>query len=51
MFRGAASPPAWTEPGRLLVQPGGTHLTANPVITVDGDDATAETDMITLAAW
>jgi uncharacterized protein (TIGR02246 family) len=48
MFRGAASPPPWTEPGRLLVQPGGMHLTGNPVITVDGDDATAETDMVTL---
>jgi uncharacterized protein (TIGR02246 family) len=48
MFRAAASRPAWTEPGRLLVQPGGMHLTGNPVITVDGDDATAETDMVTL---
>jgi len=48
MFRGAGSPPAWTEPGRLLVQPGGMHLTGNPVIVVAGDDATAETDMVTL---
>jgi hypothetical protein len=48
MFLAAPSPPAWTEPGRLLVQPGGMHLTGNPVITVDGDDATAETDMVTL---
>jgi uncharacterized protein (TIGR02246 family) len=48
MFQGHASPRAWTEPGRLLVQPGGMHLTGNPVIVVEGDDATAETDMVTL---
>jgi ketosteroid isomerase-like protein len=48
MFRDRPSPGAWTQPGRLLVQPGGMHLTGNPVITVDGDDATAETDMVTL---
>jgi hypothetical protein len=38
----------WTTPGALLVQPGSTHLTSNPVIDVDGDRATAETDMVTL---
>jgi uncharacterized protein (TIGR02246 family) len=48
MFGGPPSPPAWTQPGRLLVQPGGMHLTGNPVVVVDGDDATAETDMVTL---
>ncbi|HEY3672389.1 MAG TPA: nuclear transport factor 2 family protein [Acidimicrobiia bacterium] len=37
----------WTEAGGLLVQPGSMHLTTNPVIDVDGDAATAETDMIT----
>ncbi len=37
----------WTEPGELLKQPGSTHLTSNPVIDVDGDRATAETDMLT----
>ena len=48
MFRGAAPATRWTEPGHLLEQPGGTHLTSNPVIDVDGDVATAETDMVTL---
>jgi uncharacterized protein (TIGR02246 family) len=48
MFRGAGGAPRWTEPGELLKQPGTMHLTTNPVIDVDGDSATAETDMITL---
>jgi uncharacterized protein (TIGR02246 family) len=48
MFRGVAARPAWTEPGELLKQPGNMHLTTNPVIDVDGDAATAETDMVTL---
>jgi ketosteroid isomerase-like protein len=47
MFAGGADRPRWTEPGGLLLQPGSTHLTTNPVIDVDGDLATAETDMIT----
>ena len=38
----------WTDPGELLKQPGSTHLTSNPVVDVDGDTATAETDMVTL---
>jgi hypothetical protein len=37
----------WTEPGELLKQPGVLHLTTNPIIDVDVDSATAETDMIT----
>ena len=49
MFRGATPTTRWTEPGHLLEQPGGTHLTSNPVIDVDGDVATAETDMVTLS--
>ena len=48
MFAGATIAPSWTKPGGLLVQPGSTHLTSNPVIDVDGDTATAETDMVTL---
>jgi hypothetical protein len=48
MFRGGTAPPAWTEPGQLLKQPASMHLTSNPVIDVDGDAATAETDMVTL---
>jgi uncharacterized protein (TIGR02246 family) len=47
MFGGAAHR-AWTELGGLLLQPGSMHLTGNPVIEVDGDVATAETDMVTL---
>jgi uncharacterized protein (TIGR02246 family) len=48
MFQGATVAPKWTEPGHLLEQPGAIHLTTNPVIDVDGDTATAETDMVTL---
>jgi hypothetical protein len=48
MFGGGAGRPRWTEPGGLLRQPGSMHLTGNPVIDVDGDTATAETDMVTL---
>jgi ketosteroid isomerase-like protein len=48
MFRERPPARAWTEPGGLLLQPGGMHLTGNPVVTVDGDTATAETDMVTL---
>jgi uncharacterized protein (TIGR02246 family) len=48
MFRGARAAPRWTEHGELLKQPGVMHLTTNPVIDVEGDSATAETDMITL---
>ena len=47
MFGGGANRPRWTEPGGLLLQPGSMHLTTNPVIDVDGDLATAETDMVT----
>jgi len=48
MFRGGGAAARWTEPGHLLEQPGGTHLTSNPVIDVEGDVATAETDMLTV---
>ena len=39
MFGGGGQRPGWTEPGRLLVQPGSMHLTTNPVVAVDGDVA------------
>jgi hypothetical protein len=45
---GGANPRTWTEPGELLKQPASTHLTSNPIIDVDGDTATAETDMVTV---
>jgi hypothetical protein len=45
---GGMDPRAWTEPGELLKQPGSTHLTSNPIIDVDGDTATAESDMVTV---
>jgi hypothetical protein len=45
---GRGSQPPWTAPGELLKQPGSAHLSSNPVIDVDGDAATAETDMVTL---
>ncbi len=41
---GKADPPRWTEPGELLKQPRSSHISSNPVIDVDGDTATAETD-------
>jgi uncharacterized protein (TIGR02246 family) len=36
----------WTERGELLKQPAAAHWSSNPVITIDDDVATAETDMI-----
>ncbi|HVN52593.1 MAG TPA: nuclear transport factor 2 family protein [Acidimicrobiales bacterium] len=45
---GPGDPPHWTEPGALLRQPGSTHVASNPVIEVDGDAATAETDFVVL---
>jgi hypothetical protein len=47
MFPGP-DPPRWTEPGHLLEQPGVAHRSSNPVIDVDGDTATAETDLLVL---
>ena len=47
---GVAGPrPQWTEPGELLKQPATAHFSSNPVIELDGDTATAETDMIALS--
>ena len=43
---GHPDPPHWTEPGQLLRQPPAAHWSSNPVIDVDGENATAETDML-----
>jgi hypothetical protein len=43
---GHPDPPRWTEPDELLKQPSAAHWSSNPVIDVDGDTATAETDML-----
>src|ERR1700722_2708390 len=45
---GTAERPPWTEPGELLKQPGGAHRGANPIIDVEGDTATAETDLLVI---
>jgi hypothetical protein len=37
---------AWSEPDQLLKQPPAAHWSSNPVIDLDGDTATAETDML-----
>ncbi len=41
-------PPHWTEPGQLLKQPAVAHRGSNPIIEIDGDTATAETDLLVL---
>ncbi|MGO8862938.1 MAG: nuclear transport factor 2 family protein [Acidimicrobiales bacterium] len=45
---GAAEPQPWTAPGELLKQPGAAHRGANPIIDVEGDSATAETDLLVI---
>lgn len=50
VFVGAgAELPMWTMPGQLLKQPGSVHISSNPVIDVDGDTATAETDFLVMS--
>jgi uncharacterized protein (TIGR02246 family) len=39
-----APPTHWTDGGSLFVQPRSVHISSNPIIAVDGDAATAETD-------
>ncbi len=45
---GEPDPPHWTEPGQLLKQPASVHISSNPVIDVDGDTATAESDFLVM---
>ena len=45
---GEPDPPHWTEPGQLLKQPASVHVQSNPVIDVDGDTATAESDFLVM---
>jgi hypothetical protein len=44
----ADAKPRWSDPGQLLVQPRSMHLGGNPVIDVDGDAATAESEFVVL---
>ena len=43
-------PPHWTAPGELGRQPTTAHLCLNPLIEVDGDRATAESDFVVFMA-
>jgi SnoaL-like domain len=43
---GGGDPLPWTSPGELLKQPWAAHRSSNPVIDVDADTATAETDLL-----
>ena len=43
---GHPDPLHWSEPDQLLKQPPAAHWSSNPVIELDGDTATAETDML-----
>ena len=38
----------WSEADKLLTQPGSSHRSSNPIIDIDGDRATAETDLLVL---
>jgi ketosteroid isomerase-like protein len=40
----STTPGRWTDEGNLFVQPRSLHIGSNPVIDLDGDRATAETD-------
>jgi ketosteroid isomerase-like protein len=47
LYEGQGPPlPNWTRPGELLKQPASSHLSSNPIIEIDGDTATAETDFL-----
>jgi|ERR1700722_13804455 ketosteroid isomerase-like protein len=40
--------PVWTEPGELYKQPRSVHVISSPIIDVDGDEATAESDFVVI---
>jgi 3-phenylpropionate/cinnamic acid dioxygenase small subunit len=40
--------PVWTEPGELYKQPRSVHVISNPIIDVDSDEATAESDFVVI---
>jgi ketosteroid isomerase-like protein len=41
--------PLWTQPGELYKQPRSVHVSSNPIIDVDGDHATAESDFVVVS--
>jgi len=41
--------PSWTDPGELYKQPRSVHVSTNPIIDVEGDTATAESDFVVLS--
>jgi SnoaL-like domain len=49
MFLGeGANRPPWTDPGELFIQPASVHISSNPVIDIDGEEASAETDFLVM---
>jgi ketosteroid isomerase-like protein len=40
--------PRWTDPDQLFRQPRSMHLSSNPVIDLDGDTATAESEFVVM---
>jgi len=51
LFRAAmpATPSQWTEEGHVFDEPRSLHLGSNPIVDLDGDRATAETDFQVVA--
>lgn len=48
MFGAPSDRTPWTSPGQLLKQPRSAHRSSNPVVEIDGDTASAETDLLVL---
>ena len=44
--REGANRPPWTAAGQLFSQPASVHICSNPIIDIDGDTATAESDFL-----